>query len=130
MRVLKTPGYIDYQNLISGVRLVSGGNGNRDCVAICSADLARNATCASLPEAALYFFFFFLFVCFANLLYHTHRFVYIFYTYTYRVARPFDAAVKAGTVRSASWDGMHRTQHKTPHSYTDRQIETEKRRYK
>lgn len=50
----------------------------------------------------------------------------MFYTYTHRVARPFDVAAKAGTVRLASWDGMHRTQHKTPHSYTERQIETEK----
>ena len=50
--------------------------------------------------------------------------VHIYYnTYTHRVARPFDVAAKAGTVRPASWDGMHRTQHKMPHSYTDKQIE-------
>lgn len=30
----------------------------------------------------------------------------------YRVARPFAVAAKAGTVRLASWVGMHRTQHK------------------
>lgn len=50
--------------------------------------------------------------------------VHIYYnTYTHRVARPFDVAAKAGTVRPASWDGMHRTQHKMPHSYTNKQIE-------
>lgn len=46
--------------------------------------------------------------------------VHIYYnTYTHRVARPFGVAAKAGTVRPASWDGMHRTQHKVPHSYTE-----------
>lgn len=52
---------------------------------------------------------------------------FIYNTYTHRVARPFDVAAKAGTVRPASWDGMHRTQHKMPHSYTDKQIDREEK---
>lgn len=79
-------------------------------------DLARSVT-PSLSKATL--------PC--QPLLHNIALYIIFYTYTHKVARPFDVAAKAGTVRPASWDGMHRTQHKTPHSYTERQIERQKR---